>query len=189
MTPTFKQWDKMEDHFVNRTKRHINLVRKYTEKIESKYPKSLAGLHEQSLVHDASKFEEPEYSPYLHIAWKYKLQAEGQTYDPPSSIKDDMTKATEHHVKSNKHHPEYWTDQVNTINPDNRDAPPEEMVDASKMPDVSLAEMCADWMAMAEEKGTNPLTWAEKNVNIRWKFTEGQTKKIYEILNTIWKQD
>jgi hypothetical protein len=63
------------------------------------------------------------------------------------------------------------------------------MVDASKMPDVSLAEMCADWMAMAEEKGTNPLTWAEKNVNIRWKFTEGQTKKIYEILNTIWKQD
>jgi hypothetical protein len=49
--------------------------------------------------------------------------------------------------------------------------------------------MCADWMAMAEEKGTNPLTWAEKNVNIRWKFTEGQTKKIYEILNTIWKQD
>lgn len=189
MTPTFKQWNEMENHFMNRTKKHIHLVRKYAQKIENMYPKELHGLYQNSLVHDNSKFEEPEYSPYLHIAWKYKMADEGKTYDPPEDIKEKMTKATEHHVKNNTHHPEYHTDQVNTINHDNRDAPPETMIDATEMPDLNIAEMVSDWLAMAEEKGTNPLTWADKNVNIRWKFNDKQKKLIYDLINNIWKKD
>lgn len=182
----FNEFDAMETHFNNRTKKHINLVKKYAHLIESTYPTEFKGLDEQTAEHDKSKFEEPEYSPYLHIAWKYKMADEGKVYNPPPEILEQMNKATEHHVKSNKHHPEYFTDQVNTINPNNRDEPPKELVDATKMPILSVGEMVADWMAMAEEKGTNPKRWADKNVNIRWKFTDEQKKMIYDLISNIW---
>jgi hypothetical protein len=47
--------------------------------------------------------------------------------------------------------------------------------------------MCADWCAMSEELGTNsPKNWADKNVNIRWKFSPRQVKLIYDIIDKIW---
>jgi len=39
---------------------------------------------------------------------------------------------------------------------------------------------------MSEEKGNTPQTWADKNVNIRWKFNDKQKELIYKILNSIW---
>ena len=179
--PRFDEYNEMVEHFKNRTKRHIQLVQKYATLIESQYHSN--GLAELAKTHDASKFSEPEYSPYLHVSWKYKMQDEGKVYNPPEFIRQQMTQATEHHVKSNKHHPEAWTHQTNTINPNNRDEPPKEMIDATKMPDIYIAEMCADWLAMAEEKGTSVREWANKNVNIRWKFNENQINQIYRIID------
>lgn len=55
------------------------------------------------------------------------------------------------------------------------------------MPDLDVAEMCADWMAMSKELGGTPKDWADKNVNVRWKFTEAQKKLIYEIIGECWE--
>jgi len=43
--------------------------------------------------------------------------------------------------------------------------------------------MCADWLAMAEEKGTTAIDWANKNINIRWKLTLPQVNLIQNLLN------
>jgi len=74
----------------------------------------------------------------------------------------------------------------NLINKNDRDEPPAEMVDATKMPDLDLAEMVADFCAMSEEKGNTPQSWADRNVNKRWKFTDQQSDLIYEIMNKVW---
>ena len=99
-----------------------------------------------------------------------------------------MNNASNMHVNSNSHHPECHSNQTdNLINRDDRDRPPEEMVDATKMTDLDIAEMVADWSAMSEEKGTNtPMEWADKNVNIRWKFKKEQKELIYKLMNEIW---
>ena len=73
------------------------------------------------------------------------------------------------------------------INRQDRDKPPSEIIGATKMPILSVGEMCADWFAMSEEKKTNPKTWADKNVNIRWKFSDEQKSLIYELIDNVWK--
>ncbi len=97
-----------------------------------------------------------------------------------------MSKATEHHVKNNKHHPESSCEkEVGLINREDRDKPPKEMVDATNMKDLDIGEMAADWMAMSKEKGGTPKEWADKNVNIRWKFTDEQKDLIYELIENV----
>jgi hypothetical protein len=189
---TFNEWavsqptDDMRLLFKKRTRRHIRLVGEFCDKIADKYPE-FKELLERKKVHDASKFEEPEYTPYLFVTWKYKCKREGEEFKVPKDIEDRMHEATLHHVTTNNHHPEYHSPRKDgLINKENRDAPPEEIVDATEMPDLDVAEMCADWMAMSKELGGHPKDWADKNVNVRWKFTEGQKKLIYEIIEECW---
>jgi hypothetical protein len=140
-------------------------------------------LVKQAKEHDASKFKEPELTPYKHITWSYKMKDEGESFEVSDELRARMTAATIHHVKNNKHHPEYHSPvEVDLINREDRDKPPEKIVDAMAMPDEDIAEMCADWLAMAEEKGTSAKSWADKNVNIRWKFTDKQKALIYHLL-------
>jgi hypothetical protein len=175
----------MVEWFESRTKRHIELVQKYAKKIEELDPQ-YKGLREQAETHDASKLKEPERTPYIFISWQYRCKDLGKKFDPPAALKDLMNKATEHHVKHNPHHPEYHTSsQAGLINRENRDKPPKEMVDGTKMPQMDLAGMVADWLAMAEEKGNTAKSWAEKNVNIRWKFTAEQEKEIYRLIKLV----
>jgi len=47
---------------------------------------------------------------------------------------------------------------------------------------LKMSEKVADWMAMAEEKGTDPKDWAKMNVNKRWRFSSHQVSHIYELL-------
>lgn len=177
----------MKDHFKKRTKYHINLVGKFCDKIAEYDPERFGELRERKKVHDDSKFEEPEYTPYLFISWQYKCKDENKEFKVPQDILSKMSEATLHHVTVNSHHPEYHSPtKTDLINRENRDKPPKKIVDATKMPDIDISEMCADWMAMSEEKSSNPKDWADKNVNIRWKFTDKQKDLIYEIIKNIW---
>jgi len=176
----------MRDWFTQRTAKHIDLVKKYAHRIYELDPNRWKPLLDQVENHDDSKYQEPEKTPYIYISWNYHCKDLGIPYQIPDNI--DGTAATNYHVKNNMHHPEYWSDQVDTINREDRDKPPENMIDASGMDDISIGEMCADWAGMSEEKGTNtPQEWADKNINIRWKFTPKQIDLIYGILNAIWK--
>jgi hypothetical protein len=176
----------VKDFFNHRTHRHINLVQKYAQRIAELHPE-LAGVIEQAASHDASKYEDPEYEPYLHITWDYKCKDEGKSYQMPSHI--DGNAATLHHIKSNRHHPEYHDEGSgeDSLNREDRDAIPDRPTDATGMSDIDIAEMVADWCAMSEEKGGHPKDWAEKNVNVRWKFTDDQSDLIYNLIDSIFR--
>jgi len=187
---TAKNTKEMEDFFIERTKKHINLVRKYCKKIADYDKERFGDLIKRGKVHDDSKFEEPEKVPYIYITWQYRCKDKGEEFDIPEDMKEKMSKATEHHVKNflNTHHPEASCDkEVALINRENRDLPPKEIISAVKMTDLDIAECVSDWCAMSEEKGTNPKDWADKNVNTRWKFTDKQKDLIYELIEEVWE--
>ena len=180
----------MEDFFIKRTNKHIDLVRKYCKKIADYDEKEFGDLIERGKIHDDSKFEDPEKEPYIYITWQYKCKDSGKKFDISKEMKEKVNQATEHHVKDkrNRHHPEASCDQeVGLINRKNRDAPPEKIVDATNMTNLDIGEMACDWFAMSEERQTNPKNWADKNVNIRWKFTNKQKKLIYELIEMVWE--
>lgn len=178
ITPEMRNW------FNKRTKYHIDLVRKYCERIR-KLKKRYNGILERGKRHDNSKFINPEYIPYIYISWQYKCKDDKVDFQIPKFLNDQMNEATEHHVKNNPHHPEYYCDDVETINREDRDKP-NKLIDCTKMPTLSICEMVADWCAMSEEKGGNPKDWADKNVGIRWKFNNNQIKLIYDLISKIW---
>ena len=62
-------------------------------------------------------------------------------------------------------------------------------VDASRMPDVDIAEMIADWQAMSEELQTNTAReWFEKQKDVRWHFSEHQEELIDKLL-TVFEEE
>lgn len=57
------------------------------------------------------------------------------------------------------------------------------VVDASRMPDIAIAEMVADWQAMSEELGTNTAReWFNKVKDVRWHFSPEQEELINKFL-------
>jgi len=174
----------MKEWFLQRTKNHIQNVQDFAGLVEKEFPVYAKGLIKNTLKHDKNKFEEPSLTPYIHITWKYKMKDEGKEYEIPETIND--YEATEYHVKTNDHHPEYWTDQTETINKNDRDKL-SKLIDGTKMSNRVISEMCSDWMTMSFEKGGDPRDWAKSNINVRWKFSKDQEKMIYKILNKIWE--
>lgn len=180
----------MIDHFKKRTNLHIALVQKYLQKIITLNDDRLDNtILEQEKTHDQSKFEEPEYEPYLHVSWSYYMKSQGKEYKPDHIIMVQMQEATFHHVTHNKHHPEAWdpNSSMESINSSNRDTAPEKMVDGTKMPDSYIASMVADWLAMSDEKNSDPYEWADKNINKRWKFNKNQVILINNLLDEVWE--
>jgi len=186
MQPT----QEMIDFFHIRTNKHINLVRKYLDKI---IPLNIFSdnsiLEKEKVLHDVSKFKSPEYIPYLYVTWDYRMKDLGKESNLPDNIKNQMNIATEYHIKNNKHHPEYWSDkETNLINRNNRDKLPEELVDTTKMPLPYVACMVSDWMAMSDEKNSSPYDWVNSNINRRWMFNDNQVNLIYKLLDRCWSE-
>lgn len=185
--------DEMIDWFNQRTKNHIDLVQKYGNLILSNnylLPDIDWKLFKKDIeLHDQSKLIEPERTPYIYISWDYHCKDLNIPFTIPNDMIESTNKATNVHVCSNLHHPEYWMKNktLDVINRTDRDQPNDFMIDCTSMPLTYIASMCADWMAMSEEKGNSPQEWADKNVNIRWGFNKIQTDFIYKVLNTIWE--
>ena len=111
-------------------KRHISLVQDAcdllgTKLIESGETDLGRRLIANGMVHDNSKM--------YGVEWDYLRN------DPED--KDLLKVAHRHHVTTNKHHPEYWENDI------------------SHMPEVYVAEMVADWWARSSEMGTNLREW------------------------------
>jgi len=183
---TGKPTQEMVGHYYNRTNRHIELVRGYIAKIVECAPDEFGELADRAEVHDQSKFEEPELTPYIWLTHRYKCQDCGEEFHCPDGMDDKMHDATVHHVQNNSHHPEYHDRSCkDPINRDNRDEP-SGMIDASGMSKIDVAEMVADWCAVSKERGNTPTEWADANVNKRWKFTTEQVQQIYDTITRIW---
>jgi hypothetical protein len=175
----------MEEWFIKRTQNHINAVQSYCKKIEAYDPERFSGLTVQAIIHDQSKFQEPERTPYIFTTWGHRCKGLGIPYEPPEEMKGPMVDAMAHHIKNNKHHTEYWSNLTdNLVNPDAL-YEMSQVIDASKMPDMYIAEMIADWFAVGKERHNPVKWWADKNVNVRWMFTPEQTKLIYDLVENI----
>lgn len=76
------------------------------------------------------------------------------------------------HIKSNRHHCEYWGDGDHNT----------KGMDCTAMPDKYIYEMMADWFATAEEKGTPVMDWYNKSVGTRWVFTDKQKELMLKCI-------
>ena len=180
----------MKEFFKKRTKEHIDRVQKFANLLANEFDE-LSELKEIVKFHDASKYKEPEYTPYLYITWDYKCKRNKVEFKIPKKIQDNMSEASNHHVLSNPHHPEYHSGETqDVINKEDRDKPdkPDKLINSRKMSDVYIAEMVSDWSAMSEEyKEEGPYKWAKDNINVRWKFTNKQVDLIYKYIDFLWK--
>lgn len=180
--------EEMVDWFIKRTNNHIKLVQKYCKKIQDDPTNNFKHICKIAENHDASKFNYPEFEPYVLITWKYKCKDDGIDFQTPNNIEKLLHEATIHHILNNPHHPEYSCGRkTNLINTENRDLPPTEIVDGRFMFPSDIAEMIADWCAVSEERGNHPKNWADKNVNIRWKFNNKQVELIYNLIDRIYE--
>ena len=179
----------MEDYkekFIERTKKHIDLVNKYANKIGHIY------LH-----HDYDKISQ------LLDAYSLSFKYGGFDLDEERKqmTDEELTRynnATIKHIISNPHHPEYFlnrADKERVINNFTRDNPPMD-IDCSRMSSGGIEEMCCDWCAMSEEFGNTPFEWMEKNVgligvdsNKRWLFRNTQIRLITLLLERLWDSD
>jgi len=184
-----------EQFFEERTNKHIGLVKEVISQLVNKMPE-LSDLTARGEIHDASKFEEPERTPYISLTWRHKLEKENGEHDPyhdkgyqtPGMLtKEDENKATLHHVTTNSHHPEYHLTDKSDANIDAEDRDKSvQCIDASAMGELDVYEMVCDWVAMSRELGTNTARqWFDKQQGVRWQFSEHQVELIDKALKVL----
>ena len=90
ITESARPTKEMREWFEKRTNKHISAVQKNWRKLyDSKFNKYLEELPDKEKhiwTHDASKFLEPEYTPYIYITWNYRQKDIGNDWKMP----DDM---------------------------------------------------------------------------------------------------
>lgn len=164
--------DEMRIYSQNRTRKHIQRVILLGE---------ILGYNFED--HDDTKFSEELNDAYVLIDNSYRKDLE-----PPVPYTEEMAEASWKHIKQERHHPEYWDDTAIMRSKDvGRDKPDVgKIVDATKMDTPAMAEMVCDWVAMSMELGSSPKEWADKNIGVRWTFTEEQKVFIYFIIGQLW---
>lgn len=144
-----------------RTKDHIARVKYFYRLLSKDYIPFNYYNGSEVIFHDEDKLE-PEN--LRRQALRYCYTPDELTPENEKEIQDVVRE----HVKSNKHHCEYWGDGDHTA----------KNMDCSDMPMKYLYEMLADWAATAEERGGKIRDWYNKCVvNVggnRWKFRENQ---------------
>jgi len=166
----------MYDHFEKRTKMHIDLVNKYGAIVGKDYKE-----------HDKDKYGELKEA-YVLVNWRNKI---GKDYNAFSKREQAlMNSATKAHIFTNAHHPESALRDIRELDGfDRADAEKSKgkVLDCTAMTTEGIIEMCADWCAMSEELGNTPFEWADKNIDIRWKFDDRQKKLINRTLRRMWR--
>lgn len=158
--------DKMVAFFEKRTKEHIGLVGKYIKILHDKTDLGQE-LLDRAEIHDTSKYGPVERLPYIWNTEYHSCKRAGISFQYPEGMKEKVDAATKHHITTNRHHPEFHKTP-------------------SDMTDVDVAEMVADWSAMAEELDEGgPRSWADKTVGKRWDFDDDKVKLIYKYIKLV----
>jgi hypothetical protein len=157
--------------YERRTNEHIERVRKCLMFLAQNMDYG-EELIERARIHDASKFEVEERIPYVWLTEYHRCRRSGEPFAYPEGMEERVRQAIHHHVRSNRHHPEF-------------------LADPNDMSDVDLIEMVCDWTAMAQEfgeEGGSARGWADKVIGKRVAFSEGKRRLIYEIIETLERQ-
>lgn len=94
--------------------------------------------------HDKSKYDEPEWTGYLHHFYPIS--------DEDSLKTEEFEEACSHHIKSNPHHWDYWIKDGKLVDD----------IDENEYK-LYCVERCADWCAMSVQNGNSPLDWYNAN--------------------------
>lgn len=152
-----------KEQFIKRTKQHINLVNKYAAKLGLNYAD-----------HDSSKL--------TLLLDNYCVFSKP---NPTQEEQAKLDKCTLFHIKNSTHHPEYWT-STDLTGFTRKNFTPNGPIDATKMPDEFIVEMCCDWCACSEEFDNTPFEWFNKVNQTRWIFNQHQQHFILYTLKQIW---
>lgn len=102
-------------------------------------------LREIVKEHDASKYEEPEWSAYLHHFYP--------TNDEEAMMEEEFENACKHHIRANKHHWNYWCDEDNNLIED---------IDKEEYKLYTIERIC-DWLSMAAQHDEGPTDYWNAN--------------------------
>jgi hypothetical protein len=164
----------MIQYFEARTRRHIQLVRICL----SAFPAETLLRKELDLrgnLHDLSKFGEDERLAYIWLTEWHRCRNHGIAFEYPVGMESIIGKAINHHVTTNRHHPEFHSSP-------------------SAMSKVDIIEMICDWTAMSLEKDGirgSALKFANDMVGTKWMFDDTCREQIFktiEILDEAVKQ-
>lgn len=164
-----------EETSLNRNKQHVLGVQTFAKKIGYDFPD-----------HDADKFT-TLYIPYVLISMGYnpdfKADIEARKKDDPK-MDSFMRWASFSHVTTNKHHPEAWDMESASVS--EKDKEHEQLIDATKMSDEDIIEMCCDWASVGAEKGNSPQSWFKLKKDKKFKFSKEQEELITNTLEELW---
>ena len=158
----------MVQHFLSRTRLHIERVRKCME-IMARHTEYSDELRERGLLHDASKFTPAEREPYIWLTHYHLCRQTGEPFQYPPGVADMVSTAIQHHVTTNRHHPEFHS------HPDD-------------MTPVDLIEMVCDWTAMSQELGQDSGSargWADKTIGSRLLLNSDNRRFVYEMIDLL----
>lgn len=158
----------MRENFEAYLRKHISLVASFAQALFE------TGMIDRDLFefirdnHDRSKFEEPEYTPYVKRKW-FEREGDQEKY---RQMGDDVKQAIVHHVTTNAHHPECWSDDYEGFETD-------QPCHIEGMPEQYVVEMVCDWNAMGVERGNTAREWYDKCRNTRW-FFDPRTEELID---------
>lgn len=96
--------------------------------------------------HDKSKYDAPEFEPYLHHFYPTNKDEE--------HMSEEFEQAVRHHINNNKHHWDYWVDSKSQeLIPD---------IDEYEYKLYCVERVC-DWLAMAKQHNEGPTEWYNLN--------------------------
>lgn len=158
----------MIEFFERRTKEHIDRVRDCLEIMASATHYSTE-LRERARIHDASKFGPIERIPYIWLTEYHRCRQAGDPFTYPQGMKEQVKTAINHHVTTNRHHPEFHAD-------------------SNQMTDVDLIEMVCDWTAMSQEfdqDNGSARGWADKTIGYRVHLSPKRKQFVYDMINLL----
>lgn len=171
----FELRDHKSELFFKRTLEHIERVKKNALVIYKYDPVRFKLILDIADAHDASKFKEPEFTPYVQLSYYYVCKRTGEKCDTHPELKEQIKDAVFHHIKNNRHHPEYYFDETTR----ERNG---QVINAIKMPAISIAEMICDWKAMSQELENKIEDFADSVINKKFIFSPEQVNLIYELI-------
>lgn len=168
-------WQKMVDNFFIIHNAHVEMVQvnmlvfiNHFEDPDTKWK-----IRARFDKHDVSKAEHPEeFGPYVWRYWRttwYRGVVDYERFnDAFASPKVDyfITSGVWHHVKYNRHHPEYHLDH-------------------DDMTQVDLIEMVCDWYAMSEEFNSSIDDWVAYVIPRRYHFSADKLSTIHQLIDIL----
>jgi len=159
----------MIDFYEKRTREHIERVSDNLLSILDLPELNSDELKRRAINHDLSKYGAEERVPYVWLTEFHRCKNENIPFKYPEGVEKRVDKASLHHIRNNRHHPEFHDSPFDMTNDD-------------------LAEMVCDHCAMSQELGDSLSEWEKGVINKKWKFNEDQTKLIWKLVGLFEKE-